>query len=173
VAGKFDELYDKYVKSEVVKEQFKADLDELLLATFEAYPTLRMIIFQGMTPAWQDGERCEHSEEIMLVCDDGLYDSGFASDYSFDSNEFTDKYGDKAESMIGKVLKFPGAETVYVELPVNVGPHPKKLPKMEKVKQILKAQLLTTLIHDTDYVLAITRTEEGYDSNVQECWDEY
>ena len=152
---KFDELYEKYVIKKETLSQIKDRFEELLSAIFEAHPTLKMLIFHGNTPSWNDGDACNHIENYALICDDGWLDCTGSIYTSFTEEDLSSKYGDKAESMIGKVLKFVGEDDAYIELPTDIGKNPKQAKGMDRVKSILAVQDFTHLIYDTNYVLSV------------------
>lgn len=162
---KFDEFYKRYVTDAKDYFQMEKEFNELLTSCFEAFPSLKLIVFKGETPSFNDGDVCLHEESIAIVCEDGIYDETHGYDGGWmDSNKKS------CSSMV-----YDGAyETVTIDIPVSFSkrnpPHPKKVSKL---KQLLKQQTLTYSLWETNYIIEYRMENEKLSMKKHEYWPVY
>lgn len=179
----FDFYYNKYVTNRSTHEEMMQEFRNILTAIFNAHENIVQIVFHGHTPSFNDGDACTHSEDITLVCKDGLYTEGYSMDCTFDDPEWSKERFDLTDEELNRTLVFDGEESVLVKMPVNLERTDGKwrrdnygYPKpsgINKVVKLLNTQDVSSFIYNTNYVVVVERNEEGFDIETHDYWPSY
>jgi hypothetical protein len=149
----------------------------MLKACFEEYPEIVTIGLIGWTPGFNDGEPCTHSDEVILLTNEVLFDSfGSVSD---DFGYYLEK-GESTEQELRDMLSlgydhgqstFEIPESVdLMALKVAYSPGKKHSPHLGQLWELLKRQPLAHLAYDTDYALIVTRDGKNVSIDHREYW---
>lgn len=87
----------------LVSEHGEEMIQEMFESIFDAFPTFNGVVVLGSTPAWNDGEACEHSSDVDFSYYDFIDDSGELPENEMDEDTENEVYMLVDEELIERV----------------------------------------------------------------------
>lgn len=145
------------------KARAKANFNKALTAIFDELPEANVILIQGHTPAFNDGDPCTHSQSVAV---DNCSTDYLLDRYSGDVEDLDDEERDIVRLMSDKPFQFRDEsydreQDKYVTNPLPEDPHQANCVKACRLLNAMVDDI--SLIYDTDFTLTITRTDDGFD----------
>jgi hypothetical protein len=159
------EQYGQGVDYSAAKDEFRGMMESL----FDAYPDLLAVSLKGWTPGFNDGDPCTHSEEMIAVFRDYILSDDTWHEYS----------GDEDIELSGGVVKAADLSPTFsgvIHTPRSIidgkgGRYDRsvgqwvdylvELPSLVPAAKLLAYQPLSHHGWDTDYILFVSRTDDG------------
>lgn len=183
----FEHYFEKYA-SEVRRDfsELQEEFMDLCKSVFDFLPGLKAIIITGWTPYFNDGDPCVHSEDVALIFPDKIYESAYTFDdlkyfgvsveqkdyksafldYDLDMNEFPDNSHRVFKNILNKLISLEEKEIKnFVEESYSKYDFRQKSitapDEVRRATKLLVTQKLNTIMHETNYRIAVVLEEDG------------
>lgn len=72
----FDDFYAEYISNKPKVSELEKKFREVMQACFKQAPNLKKVAYTGYTPSWNDGEPCEHWQDVSFL-GENFIDDGY------------------------------------------------------------------------------------------------